>query len=233
MTPAELERARQALKAGVQRTAKCIPIERLGDTLAAAELDHANACPRCQAELAVWNAMDDPASTPDEEAAVQWVAAELRHRRSPKRSALSWAAWPVLGSRRFLATAAAGLLAASVAFVVWDREPRVGDRQTTVQTYRTAQLQVVAPVGDVREAPADLQWLPVAGAEHYEIAVLEVDQTILWRGSSPAPRVTLPASLVGQFVAGKTVVWEVTARNRSGDAIALSGAQRFRVMPGS
>jgi hypothetical protein len=234
VTPSERDRVRQALKAGVQRTAECIPIERLGAALTSAERDHSIACQRCQTEIAVWNAVDDPASAPDEDAAVQWVVEELHRRRSFKGSTSPQrSAWPVLGSRGLLAVAATVLLAASVVFLARDREPRVGDRQTTEQTYRTAQLQVVAPVGDVREAPAGLQWLPVAGAEQYEIVVLEVDRTILWRGSSPTPRVTLPASLVAQFVSGKTVVWEVTARNRSGDAIALSGAQRFRVSPGS
>ena len=169
---------------------------------------------------------------------MQWVAAEVRRRRRVSEMDAGTAApprgnaWGMLRPRFFLAAAATGLLAASVGYVVWDREPRVRDLAATVQQYRTAQLHAIAPVGDIRAAPAVLEWVSSGEAETYEVVVLEVDRTILWRGSSVVPRAMLPASLIAQFAPGKRVLWEVRALNRSGAVIAASGTQQFRVTAG-
>jgi hypothetical protein len=44
--------------------------------------------------------------------------------------------------------------------------------------------------------------------------------------------VSLPATLVRQFVPGKTVLWDVTARDAAGTPLAASGVQRFHVVRG-
>src|SRR5207302_4080776 len=72
-------------------------------------------------------------------------------------------------------------------------------------------------------------WVPADGAVSYDVEVFEVDRTPLWRSTSSVPRVELPASIVRQLVAGKTVLWEVRARNAVNAVIAESGTQRFRV----
>ena len=124
---------------------------------------------------------------------------------------------------------AAAASLAIVGYLAWDPEPRVGQPAPGEQVNRTATVDVVAPIGDVPKAPAELAWVAVDGAARYEVQVLEVDRTILWRTTSLSERVLLPASVVERIVPGKTLLWEVTAIGGSGTSIASSGTQRFRV----
>jgi hypothetical protein len=124
---------------------------------------------------------------------------------------------------------AAAAVLAMVGYLAWDPEPRVGPSPPGELIYRTVTVQVVGPTGDVLEAPAELSWVAVDGAVRYEVQVLEVDRTILWRTTSLSERVLLPGSVVERIVPGKTLLWEVTATDGSGTSIASSGTQRFRV----
>jgi hypothetical protein len=234
MTAAERDRARQDLEAAVRSTPACIPIERLGEALRAPERDHLSTCTRCQVELALWEKFRESTPAPDDGAAVQWIVAEVRRRRSLEAPARQPWIWPsLLRPRAWLAAAATVVFAVSAGYLVWDREPGLRDPGSTVQEYRTAALHVISPTGDLREPPTALEWAPLSGAVTYEVAVLEVDRTVLWRAFSSVPRVALPPSLTAQFVPGKAVLWEVTARNESGAAIAATGTQRFKLTPRS
>jgi hypothetical protein len=234
MTPAETAAARAALDAASRPTPSCLPFDRLGGDLTATEREHVSGCARCQTELTLFAELNDPAPAAGEGAAVQWVVAELRRRRShafeDRRSGR--AGWRVLRLPGLLAAAAAVLVLA-VGYVAWDREPPVRDLRDADVGYRTLQLQALAPSGDVRAAPRDLEWSPVDGAASYDVVVLEVDRTVLWQGASTTARVSLPAPVVARFEPGKTILWEVTARNRAGAVVAVSGTGRFRVAVGS
>lgn len=220
-----------AMHQALEPTPDCIPLERLGEEFSAAERRHLDACARCQAELALWQRFESSSPDPQEGAAVQWIVAELKRRREPVSAARPrrWAAW--LSVRGLAAAAATVAVATAVGYLTIDREPALRDVGTVdQQAYRTIQLQVVSPVGDVREAPGELVWTTVAGAMRYDIVVLEVDGTIVWRASSIEPRIPVPRTLASRFVPGKPFVWEVTARDASGIAMASSGRQRFRLL---
>src|SRR5262245_16806729 len=233
MTPTQTAKARAALEAASGATPACIPLERLGGKLTAAERAHAGSCARCQTELTVFAEVNDPVPASDEGAAIQWVAAEVRRRRSrasaPAGSSTS--AWHFGGPSRLLAAATAAVLAIAVGYVAWDREPAVEVADVT-GSYRAITLRAVAPVGAVRAAPRELEWSPVDEAVSYDVVVLEVDRTILWQGTSATTRASLPASVVAQFEPGKPILWEVTARDRARDAIAVSGTARFQIALG-
>ena len=235
MTPAETAAARSALDAASRPTPSCILFDRLGGDLTATEREHVAGCARCQTELTLFAELNDPAPAAGEGAAVQWVVAELRRRRShASADARSGSAgWRFLRLPGLLAAAAAAALVLSVGYVTWDREPPVGDLRDAGGGYRTLQLQALAPIGDVRAAPRDLEWSPADGAASYDVVVLEVDRTVLWQGASTTARVSLPEPVVARFEPGKTILWEVTARNRAGAVVAVSGTGRFRVAVGS
>ncbi len=219
------------LKRMLQATAECIPAERIGDTRTAAESEHVNGCARCQTEIALWQDFNDATPVPDEGAAVQWVVAELRRRRqAPPPTRAPYGIWRWLPSTARLVTAGAALAGVvTIGYVMRDGEPAVRELQDTPQVYRTAQVQVVAPVGDIAAPPSALEWVAFSGAAGYDVEVLEVDGTTLWRGTSSSPRIDLPSSVLAQLVPGKTVLWEVRARSASGATVANSGTQRFRV----
>jgi hypothetical protein len=225
----EHDRAREALGEALRRTPACIPIERLGEPLGEAERAHVDGCARCQAELALLEAFEQDVPAPDEGAAVRWVAAEAKRRGTPAGGDPSVARrsrWP-----RFVLVTSAAAVLLLVGYMTLDREPRVAPPISTEETYRSAEVRVVSPMGDVASPPGELVWAAVRGAVRYDVSVFEVDRTILWRGTSTRPRVELPTSLVSLFAPGKTVLWQVSATNASGDAVARSSTVRFRVVP--
>jgi hypothetical protein len=234
MTPAERVRALETLAASLSPTPACVPIERLGQSLTEVERRHADACARCQAELALWTEFQASEPMPEDGAAVQWVIAELQRRRNPAHAgAPSRGMWSWLRPRALMPAAALLVLAVAIGYFVIDRVPRVHEPAGGPQEYRSAEVSVIAPRGDVARAPSALEWVSFDRATRYDVVLLEVDHSILWRGSSTIPRAELPASVVAQLVPGKTVIWEVSAVNGSGTVMAASAPQRFRVAPGS
>ena len=223
----------EALRAAVDQTSGCIELERLDGPLSDADQAHLHTCPRCQAELALLNQFHSSAPTPDEGAAVQWIVSEVRRRRAALASGgglrkirFGGLTWRPLGL-----TAAALSAVVIVAYVARDREPQLVDDSSMSVGYRTEQLSVISPVGDLEAAPSEFRWVAVPGATRYDVLILQVDRTPLWRASVPAPAVRLPASLIAQFTPGRSLIWQVSAVDASDKVIAVSGAQRFRVTP--
>jgi hypothetical protein len=215
-------------KEATERTTDCIPIERIGQQLTTGEQAHLRTCARCQTELSLWQQFDAAATEKDDGAAVTWIVSEL-HRRAARPAALvpkrrGW--W--LATRALAAAATVVLIASG--YLLWDREPSIRDPGGTTEQYRTVQLALIAPRGDVGSAPRELAWQPAAGAIRYDVGILEVDGTVVWRTSTAEPRVAVPPAVLSGFVHQKPFLWEVTARDASGAAIASSGKQRFRVV---
>ena len=222
------------LKAALGLTPECIPFERFVETLDAREQAHIEACARCQSEYALWREFDTSPPVEGEGAAVQWIVAELGRRRPGSAHLASPRRWRAAPLRPWAAGLAATIAIVTVAYFAWDREPAI--HQTTGQqaTYRSGQVQALSPLGDVRSAPSVFEWMPFDRAASYEIEVFEVDRTSLLRATSSVPRFELPPTLIQQLAPGKTILWEVRARNSANQVIGESGAQRVHVLvPGS
>ena len=219
------------LSSDLQPTPDCVPLERLGTELSATERHHMETCARCQAELALWQAFNEPSRNEAETEAVEWIVARLQRARlgssraAPPPLAQRFARTPF---RALLGVAAAVMVAATLGYVVWDREPAIAP-PAGEQVYRTASIDIVSPSGDVAGPPRELVWVAFPAAAHYDVRVLEVDGTVVWRSTSLSPRVDLPDDVIARSVPGKTLIWEVIALDESGAPIAQSGAQRFRV----
>ena len=219
-----------AVKRILRTTPDCLTPERLSENLSESERQHVDTCSRCQAELRLWQEYEQGEVSPDEGAAVQWIVAELARRNAPvSKTAMPWVAWLTPAVRKLAAAAAAIVLVAAVGYLVWDREPVIRDQAAAHDTYRTGRVDVVGPSGDLREAPAALEWVAVDNAVSYDIEILEVDDTPLWRATSTGSRIDLPPAVVRRLVPGKTVLWQVRARTARNDVIAESGRQQFRV----
>lgn len=219
-------------KLELSATAECVPIERFDDTLTEQERHHIAHCARCEAEFALWEEFRDATPAADEGAAVQWIATEVARRRAgnPAVAREPWfrRGWAGVWRLQTLAAAAAVIvIGLTLSQLIVDREPAVV--APTVDTYRSGRLDVIAPTGDLRVAPREFRWVAVAGAERYDLVVLEVDRTILWRTSTREPRIDLAPAVIAQFVPGKAILWEVTARGSNEAILAQSGTQRFRV----
>lgn len=215
----------------LETTADCVPLDRLGEEMTTMERTHVAQCARCQAELALFAALDADAPRPGEGAAVAWVAAETRRRLGT--AGIVPAAVDAVTPRRTSWLPSWALMAASVVAVAAGalllRTPAVTIETPGEQVYRSAGLEVVTPSGDVEAVPEAFTWTPVTGAVRYEVRVREVDGTELWRGTSPDPRLELPAAVRTQVLPAKTLEWQVIASDASGRSLADSGVARFRL----
>jgi hypothetical protein len=217
-------------KRELQRTPDCPQVDRLAGNLTPAEREHVAHCARCEAEMALWEEFRDGQTSLSEAGAVQWISSELRRRMGAGSSnVVPLAARRKVLPPRVLAAAAMLVVALGIGYVVENREPSInGGALSRQDFYRSARVKVITPSGDVAASPSELQWTPVAGATNYDVTVLEVDRTVLWQGTSQEPRVTLPSTVTTQFVPGKAILWQVTARHGS-TILAQSGTERFRV----
>ncbi|MEO8660377.1 MAG: hypothetical protein ABI693_18045 [Bryobacteraceae bacterium] len=215
-------------KAALAATPACLALERFAEALTEAERRHTESCPRCQAELALWQEFDSSPATAEEGAAVTWIAAELK-RRATTEATPWWKKWlfaPV--PYRLAGSLAVLVLMAGVALYITRTNSGTGETSGE-PVYRSQQVQVIAPVGDLEAAPAQLKWQPVAGSAVYRVEVMEVDRHSLWSTETRDASVTLPAAVRALIVPGKTLLWEVTVRNSTGGAAASSGIQKFRL----
>lgn len=211
----------------LQRGRDCLPIGRLGDALSEADAAHVSTCPRCESELALWRSFVEPVDAAGEQQAIGWITAELRRRRvGDERPAARIAPLRM----RPLVALAASLSLAVGAHLAWDPEPRVHEIDAPQTLYRGATVRAIAPAGDVAVVPAELRWAPVDGAVEYEVVLLEVDDTTVWRATSPTSRVTVPLEVRARIVPGKPLRWTVTARNAARTAVGVSEPSRFRLV---
>lgn len=233
MNSKPVDAARQALKGIAQTSRECVPVDRFAERLTPAERDHIAGCARCQTDAALWHGVNDTAPRPHEGAAVQWIVEELKRRNQPPgdapRAAVigRWLSW-----RPLSALGAVLAVAVTLGYVARDREPGVSGTGGALQNYRSAQLQLRSPIGDQSAVPGQLEWIGVPGAVAYDVSILEVDRTVLWSASTTGSLLALPSSVTARLVPGKTVLWEVAARDASGKPVAVSGAQSFRVIAG-
>jgi hypothetical protein len=250
------DKERRQWKAALATTEDCLTVEELSrhadgslpDGAKTRASSHLDRCVRCQTELAMLKEFELATPRAEELAAVSWVAAELKRRSSeighaapnPASSRSMPSLVSTVGLRNIFASrrvssAALSLAAMLVAiaagfYLTTAKEPiLVSDGSTGQTVLRSQGVVALAPKGDLAQSPTELRWQPVAGADHYSVKLMEVDRVELWQGLSKEPSVTLPPAVREKIVPGKSLLWQVTALNVSGQAVATSQVERFRV----
>ena len=115
--------------------------------------------------------------------------------------------------------------------VILLRPPKEPDLQanagghTTV--YRSQEIQVLSPVGELSQVPRTLQWQAFPGTQLYKVMVMEVDNSPLWSAETKETSVEIPASLRAKILPGKPILWQVTAVDGQGRVLGTSQIQRF------
>lgn len=209
-------------KEALEPSPECIDIARLGEELETTDRAHLETCTRCQTELALFREIGREESTAEEADAAKWIADELRRRNNVV--AFRPKAWNAI-----YAVAAVLLLVIGAGWWVQLREPSL-DVPSASGTYRSARLELVAPRGDLAQAPNELRWKPVPGASHYRVRIVEVDATQVWSGDTTGTDVVLPPDVIAQFAPGKRLLWQVEAF-RGAESLAVSESQTVRVTP--
>lgn len=95
--------------------------------------------------------------------------------------------------------------------------------------HRPRQFSVVAPVGDLDQLPAEFEWQVVPGAVTYAVRVFEEDRIEVWSVESRGWRIAIPPAMRERVTAGRAFRWQVVALNPSGEEIASTGLQVFRI----
>ena len=186
---------------------------------------HAAACMHCQAEVALFTAFFGTPATEAEAAGVKHI--EQRLRANPP-----WKGETKPAERRWWAgaMALAGVAAALTVGVWLNRSSIAPARLPESDTLRSGQIDGVAPVGDLPQAPAAVRWNPVAGAARYQVRLIEVDQNTIWQADSSQNDLRLPEQARVQMLDRKLLYWTVTAFDQQSRTLAASTPQAFRVV---
>jgi hypothetical protein len=233
-------RVRQQWKAALAATEECLSLEELsrhaerspGDQGKDRVSSHLSSCPRCQTELAMLQEFERATPRPDEAAAVSVIAAELKRRSGSRMGRL--VTRKIFAPRRIgtaaMALAAMLLLIAGGLYLRSEKEPvLVSDGSSGQTLLRSQAMTLLEPKGDLERSPTELRWQAVPGAVRYSVKLMEVDRAVLWQSSSEQTSVALPQPVREKIIPAKTLLWEVTAIEAGGKAVATSPVERFRV----
>jgi len=199
---------------------------------------HLAACPRCDAELELLTRFQEASPSTSESDDAAWVAARLKSRQKeifrPESQARSSGWESLLAAFRMRGAAAALASLVVVAGVAWlYRRPSAPELDPGAVAgpgvYRSDAIEVLGPLGDAASAPSLFRWTPHPGAASYEIRLLAVDKTELWKGSATAPPLAVPDDARRAMSPSRTLFWEVRAFDGSGAVLAQSGLREFKV----
>jgi hypothetical protein len=216
-------------------TKDCPPLEKLEAALTGSDkriVEHVRSCRYCETELDMLRAFTLAEVPAEDSAAVREVTRRLAAPRAPVRVAdrLPW--WRFGGSLlRPAMLGFAGLLMLAGVGLQLRNSGRPGLRtEVGNDVYRANTLTVVAPAGDLRQAPEEVRWEPVAAAVRYRVRIQEVDGNQIWSTESTGSSATLPADVRARIVPAKTLLCTVTALDGGGRTVAESNGVRFRVL---
>ena len=241
---------RDILKSALAPTPACLSPEQLEGLLDGKHSNpHLAACSRCQSELSMLRMFESAAPLPGEGAAVAWIGAQLDRelesikngprggREKPgSRGVGQQGTWwsRMSGGMRWGLPAAAVVVIAIAGFVTLrsSKEPELQSNNLGQPTiYRSQEVELVSPVGEVPQIPTELRWQAFAGAESYEVVLMEVDDSPLWTDKTTRTSVVFPAAVRAKMLPGKPILWRVTALGAQSRVLGVSQIQRF-VSPG-
>lgn len=235
---------RPTLRSALAAKPECLTLqelERLADQPAPSH-PHLASCPRCQAELAMLKEFESSTPLADEGAAVAWISshldrhlAEIKHPgTAPRRGPLSnswFARWFQSGSGRWIMPVAAIVVIAAASAIVLrkPKPPELAQLGSGSAVYRSQEVEVIGPVGDVAQPPKELKWKAFSGATQYKVSIMEVDHAPLWSAETNYISLTIPNATRIKMLPGKPVLWQVAALDSQGRTLAVSQLQRFSV----
>jgi hypothetical protein len=237
---------RDILKSTLATTSECLAPEQLEALLDGRQSNpHLASCPRCQAELAMLKSFESGTPLPDEGAAVAWISSHLDRQleaiKNPSRGR-THAATNAQGSwlaRTFglkplqWALPATAVLAAAIVGIVLLRPPKEPELQANAggqsTIYRSQEVQVVGPTGDISKLPKQLEWRAFPSARNYRVVVMEVDKSEIWSTETKEVSVEIPSSVRVKMLPGKPILWRVAALDSGGRVLGTSQIQRITI----
>jgi hypothetical protein len=234
------DQVRREWQQALQTGPACLALDRLGEPLSTEEQAHVVGCARCRTELEMFAAYEANEPIAGEGLSVAWIAQRAKRAvhdsAAPAMPAAPAAAPAVVAPKATWGLPRWALAAASLAVVLggatllWSPAPSVAPI-VPGDIYRASRLEITSPTGDIPAAPAELRLTAVPGAVQYDVRLIEVDGTELWRASTPVTTVLVPQAVAALVLPAKTLIWQIVAKDAQQRVLAESGDVRFRVQP--
>lgn len=195
---------------------------------------HAAECPYCRTELQLMRDFHAGEPRAEEAAAVERVLARMQG--LPARPAVQrepwWRGWFTLPRLAPAALALAGVLVAVGIGIQLRRggPPALQPLNEGAPVLRSNAVVLLSPVGDLQQPAQFFQWQPVPNAARYQVRLLEVDGTELWKAETSQDRLGLPPEVRAHIVPHKTLLWQVSALDAAGRVMGASELVRFRLL---
>jgi hypothetical protein len=124
------------------------------------------------------------------------------------------------------------IVGAAVLFRSTTDQPKLeAKNQSRPEVFRSPRFAVVRPSGDLQRRPKEIQWEQVPQAAVYQVRLLEVDRSELWKAKATGDHIDLPAAIQSRIVPAKTLFVEITAFDSAGNHVGTTGLVRFRLTP--
>jgi hypothetical protein len=237
---------KQVLQSGLGPGDDCLPVEQLekfvmeGSTPPAPLAEHVKSCTYCRTQVQLLREFDAGTPREIETEAVRLITSRLRARsneifpasREPVEVREPW--WRAFWRAPWLSPAAlalAGILVAvALSLQMRNAPPGLHPPNPDREVLRSNAISVIAPTGDIHQAPSEIRWQAAPNAVRYEARLLEVDGAELWIAETPENRIELPAAVRARVVPAKTLLCQVLAFDASGHRVAQSETVRFRLL---
>lgn len=201
---------------------------------------HVHSCSYCQSEMQMLRAFyagDEGQPSEEVKQIVSRLQANSKRifpKSAPAKASVSWGEG-AFSTRRFaqafLAVAAVLLVAAAALRLHTVKSPSLeANNQTGQEVFRSGSFDLLEPVGDLQAPPQEIRWKKVEGAATYQVRLLEVDRSELWKTETKEDHIDLPSPIRDLIVPAKTLFCEVDAFNSSGTRVSGTGLIRFRLM---
>lgn len=225
----------------VAATSECPGIETLEKVMDGVSTDkkavaHVSTCPHCQAEISMLKSFDSAAPSESEGAAVAWIAGQLERNQQKQAAKPAKATvvpfWRGMLRLPYMAAAAALIIAVTLGISLYEKDdhhPNFGNIGTS--PYRSGEVHLISPNGNLREVPDQLSWEAVPGATSYSVQItgIDIDHTVVWSGQTTQSSVSFTPEMKSRIHPGKELDWKVIAQDATGKQIA-SGESNFRVV---
>jgi hypothetical protein len=234
------------LQAALGPGGQCLPVEQLekfvidGSIPPAPLAAHVESCTYCQTQIQLLREFGVGTLHETEAQVVRLITSRLQARsneifraaREPAEARDPW--WRVFWRASWLsppALALAGILVVvAVGLQMRNGPPGLRPPRPDNEVLRSNAISVIAPSGDIPQAPGEIRWQAAPHAARYEARLLEVDGAELWKGETSETRIEFPAAVRARVVPAKTLLCQVSAFDASGHLVARSETVPFRLL---
>jgi hypothetical protein len=223
-------------------TEECLPLEALEKMTGTAAADtkaatHLAGCPHCQTELSMLKSFEASVPSEDEGAAVAWIAAQLERRQNAANARPAVARvpfWRAMFKMPYLAGAAALAVVLALGISLYhgtntEGPGKIGGGNYGNNAFRSGAIHLLSPVGEQSSAPAEFRWDAVPNASSYVVDLKDVANVTLASAKSTQNVLAATPEMRANMLSGKPLHWKVTALDASGNPLADSNGETFKI----